>query len=78
MAGSHTEKFDTEFDQERAWILEQIAKKDLELAEAINEEEYEDSGGGIECGCCFSTYPFVRHLLSARSISADRLGFLLG
>jgi E3 ubiquitin-protein ligase RNF216 len=50
---------DAEFELERNWLIEELAKDDQEIAEKINEEEYEDCGDGIECGCCFSTYPFV-------------------
>ncbi|KAF8122135.1 hypothetical protein EV363DRAFT_857645, partial [Boletus edulis] len=49
---------DPEFDREREWILLKVAElateKDAELAAAVNEQEYENSGQGIECGCCFS------------------------
>ncbi|KAG6377314.1 hypothetical protein JVT61DRAFT_15103 [Boletus reticuloceps] len=53
---------DPEFDREREWILLKVAElateKDAELAAAVNEQEYENNGQGIECGCCFSEYPF--------------------
>ncbi|KAF5391466.1 hypothetical protein D9757_002039 [Collybiopsis confluens] len=53
---------DIELEQERAGLLnklkDDLVKKDLKVAEKINEEEYEGCGDGIECGCCFSTYPF--------------------
>jgi TRIAD3 protein (E3 ubiquitin-protein ligase RNF216) len=47
---------DPEFEAERAWILEQ---REEGKVQEEKEEEYEDNGDGIECGCCFSTYPFV-------------------
>jgi TRIAD3 protein (E3 ubiquitin-protein ligase RNF216) len=50
---------DAEFERERAWLVEKLAMDDQEIAEKVNEEEYEDCEDGIECGCCFSTYPFV-------------------
>lgn len=61
--GSQVEKLDAEFHREHTWVIQQTTKKDLELAEAMNEKEYEDSGGGIECNCCFSAYPFVSRFL---------------
>lgn len=57
--GKHRAMHDAEFEQERAWLIRELAKDDQEIAEKVNEQEYEDSGDGIECGCCFSTYPFV-------------------
>lgn len=55
---------DPEFDKEREWVLLGVANSDSEqdaaLAASINEQEYEDTGESIECGCCFSGYPFVR------------------
>jgi TRIAD3 protein (E3 ubiquitin-protein ligase RNF216) len=51
--------------------LEEAAKKDLEIAESVNEEEYEDTGDGIECGCCFATYPFVSEYMFPHAV-ADR------
>ena len=50
---------DPEFEAERAWILEQLAEGEGGKVQEEKEEEYEDNGDGIECGCCFSTYPFV-------------------
>ncbi|KAJ7709797.1 hypothetical protein B0H17DRAFT_238676 [Mycena rosella] len=47
---------DPEFEKERAWI-ESRAHDDA-ATKAPVEEEYVDCGDGIECGCCFSTYPF--------------------
>ena len=56
-------KSDQAFEAERAWLVaklaEDVVKMDAELAEKLNEQEYEETGNGIECGCCFSTYPFV-------------------
>lgn len=30
-------------------------KADAEMAEKMNEEEYEENGAGVECGCCYCT-----------------------
>lgn len=52
---------DPQFEAERAWILEQsVEGKGGKVQEEGEEEEYEDNGDGIECGCCFSTYPFEK------------------
>lgn len=40
-------------------LYENAIHEDEALAEKLNEQEYEQTGDGIECGCCFSTYPFV-------------------
>ena len=39
---------DDEFSKERAWVVQEVME---------NDDEYE---GGIECGCCFATFRFVR------------------
>jgi TRIAD3 protein (E3 ubiquitin-protein ligase RNF216) len=55
---------DPEFDKEKQWLLlklqEDATENDAQVAEEANEQEYADCGDGIECGCCFSNYPFVR------------------
>jgi E3 ubiquitin-protein ligase RNF216 len=54
---------DDQFEEERAWLLRKLkdeAEDDAKIAEQLDEKEYEDSGDGIECGCCFTAYPFVR------------------
>ncbi|KAL6310234.1 hypothetical protein BKA93DRAFT_2861 [Sparassis latifolia] len=35
-------------------------EQDAQMAWKINDEEYECTGDGIECGCCFSPVPFER------------------
>jgi TRIAD3 protein (E3 ubiquitin-protein ligase RNF216) len=42
------ELYDEEFEKERGWVVREVMDDD---------GEYE---GGIECGCCFATYRFVR------------------
>ncbi|KAJ3428349.1 e3 ubiquitin-protein ligase [Anaeramoeba flamelloides] len=37
-----------------------IEKIDLELAEKINEDEYEQSGCKIDCMCCYAKVPFEK------------------
>lgn len=52
---------DDELTVERAWLLAEITKQDSET-EAPGQpklDEDEDCEDGIECGCCFSSYPFV-------------------
>lgn len=53
---------DPELDLEIAFIQnkqqDDAVKDDEALAEQLNEEEYETNGDGIECGCCFTDYPF--------------------
>jgi hypothetical protein len=43
------ELYDEEFVKERAWVVREVMDDDGECE------------GGIECGCCFATYRFVRH-----------------
>jgi TRIAD3 protein (E3 ubiquitin-protein ligase RNF216) len=57
----------TDFMLERAWLLEKrrehVEMKDAELAQDLEEE-----GSGVECGCCFTTYSFVRFDVSVHGI----------
>jgi hypothetical protein len=57
---------DPELEKEIAWIQEKLQedklREDGAVAEKLNEEEYELNGDGIECGCCFTDYPFVNML----------------
>lgn len=52
---------DEEFDREREWLLQKLQEESLEKDEAVAEElDIEENGeDNIECGCCFSDYPFV-------------------
>ncbi|KAJ3908568.1 hypothetical protein F5879DRAFT_316503 [Lentinula edodes] len=60
--GKHRALEDAEFEQERTWLLEKLKGDDVKMdgavAERVNQQEYEECGDGIECGCCFTTYPF--------------------
>ncbi|KAG8216970.1 hypothetical protein J3R82DRAFT_7275 [Butyriboletus roseoflavus] len=62
VVGKGKTREDPEFDKEREWVLLKVAElateKDAALAASVNHKEYEDNGEGIECGCCFSGYPF--------------------
>ncbi|KAL1757518.1 hypothetical protein FB107DRAFT_209062 [Schizophyllum commune] len=62
--GKTPERFDADFEQERAFILrirrEEQQKRDAELAEELIEKQAEESGEVIECGCCFTSYPFFK------------------
>lgn len=63
VVGKGKGKQDPGFDEEREWVLLKVAElateRDAALAAAANEQEYQDNGEGIECGCCFSEYSFV-------------------
>ncbi len=52
--GKGRAKVDPEFEREKAWLSRQDEKE-----EAVVTEEEVPEGEGIECGCCFSEYPFV-------------------
>ncbi|KAF9234720.1 hypothetical protein BU15DRAFT_52263 [Melanogaster broomeanus] len=62
VSGKGKSRQDPEFDKEREWVAlkaqELAASEDAKLATELSEQEYEDNGEGIECGCCFSSYPF--------------------
>lgn len=79
--GKGKAKADPEFERERAWLLEHVqdvVAHDEQVAEELNEQEYEDCGDGIECGCCFSTYPFVRITLILCLIPNSDTNFPIG
>ena len=44
----NSELYDEEFEKEHAWVVREVMDSDGECE------------GGIECGCCFGTYRFVR------------------
>jgi len=46
--GKKKDLYDEEFEKELAWVIQEVMDCD---------DEYE---GGIECGCCFASYRFVR------------------
>ncbi|KAF7338212.1 hypothetical protein MVEN_02046300 [Mycena venus] len=46
---------DAEFEKEREWIKSRVEKEPVEV-----EEESAECEDGIECGCCFSNYPFEK------------------
>lgn len=52
--GKGRAKADPEFEREKAWLSRQDEKE-----KAVVTEEEVPEGEGIECGCCFSEYPFV-------------------
>ncbi|KAF9264839.1 hypothetical protein L218DRAFT_861859 [Marasmius fiardii PR-910] len=53
---------DPEFEAEREWLVRKLVEDEVGndgvLAEKLNDQEYEENGDGVECGCCFSTYAF--------------------
>lgn len=59
---------DDEFDKERKWLLayldngEGVDKAGYRGDNQKEDESDDDDEDGIECGCCFSTYSFVRIL----------------
>lgn len=59
--GKGVARHDDEFQRERDWLLSQLdEQEEIRIQEELGEGIEDDDG--IECGCCFSTYPFVRAL----------------
>lgn len=54
--GKAAQRSDAEFEKERAWLVRKLQDD----ATANAEDDDVEEGEGFECGCCFSTYPFVR------------------
>ncbi|KAL1746733.1 hypothetical protein HDZ31DRAFT_33489, partial [Schizophyllum fasciatum] len=62
--GKMADRTDDDLEKEREFVLqkkrEEEEQRDAALAEQMIEKEYEESGEGIECGCCFTSYPFFK------------------
>ncbi|KAI6158481.1 hypothetical protein EDD17DRAFT_1623316 [Pisolithus thermaeus] len=62
ISGKGKVKEDPIFQNELEWVKKRVTKvpvsPDEALAEESNEQDCQETGGGIECGCCFSSYPF--------------------
>ena len=39
-------------------VILNFQEADLEIATQLNNQDYEESGQAIECGCCYGSYPF--------------------
>ncbi|KAJ7449917.1 hypothetical protein FB451DRAFT_1052540 [Mycena latifolia] len=47
---------DPEFEKEREWIISRSQEENVDVD--VEEENADCGDDGIECGCCFSNYPF--------------------
>ncbi|KAG5641929.1 hypothetical protein DXG03_003955 [Asterophora parasitica] len=59
--GKGASKVDDELEAERKWLAEHLAGKGATAngdASGSNDADDEGCEDGIECGCCFSEYPF--------------------
>jgi hypothetical protein len=52
--------------KEHAWLVQRLADRHglpvtdpVTASQDVEEEVVEEEGEEIECGCCFSSYPFV-------------------
>jgi TRIAD3 protein (E3 ubiquitin-protein ligase RNF216) len=66
--GKGREKHDPEFEAERRWLLQRLeapASAETQPApdQTTDSDACEECEDGIECGCCFSSYAFVRCFL---------------
>ncbi|KAG1903018.1 uncharacterized protein F5891DRAFT_1019925 [Suillus fuscotomentosus] len=63
VSGKGREKHDPEFEAERRWLLQRqdapVSADVQPLPDQTNDNDAcEECEDGIECGCCFSSYPF--------------------
>ncbi len=58
--GKRVQKHEAELEKELQWIREKLDEEEAKRAAEVEEELRLEEEGGIECGCCFSEYPFVR------------------
>jgi hypothetical protein len=86
-ARSKVSNDEEEFMKEHTWLVQKLETRQDSPVPDLTSEQLEE-GEGVECGCCFMTYPFVRfpghrasHLidpfLRARWLSAQILTFFV-
>ncbi|KAI0713080.1 hypothetical protein C8T65DRAFT_739128 [Cerioporus squamosus] len=51
-------KHDDDLEREMQWVREKLDEEEAKRAAELEEELRLQEEGGIECGCCFSEYPF--------------------
>ncbi|RDX42329.1 hypothetical protein OH76DRAFT_1363022 [Lentinus brumalis] len=56
--GKRVQKHEDELEKEMQWIREKLDEEEAKRAAKVEEELRLEEEGGIECGCCFSEYPF--------------------
>lgn len=75
--GKQKVKQDPEFDKEIDWVTRIVAQEEGNAPQDVNPEDAddgeeeedslssdgEDESNGIECGCCFSKFRFVSHVI---------------
>lgn len=47
-----------EFVKEHTWLVQKLETRQASPVPDLTSEHLEE-GEGVECGCCFMTYPFV-------------------
>lgn len=60
--GKRVQRHDSEFDREIQWVKEMLNEEEAKRAAEVVQDLKMQEEGGIECGCCFCEYPFVRGL----------------
>ena len=58
--GKRAQRYDEDFDAERQWILDKLEEEQIQGAAGATQQFDVPDEPGIECGCCFTDYPFVR------------------
>ncbi|KAI0665506.1 hypothetical protein C8Q78DRAFT_986254 [Trametes maxima] len=56
--GKGIQQHDDEFERELQWVRAKLEEEEAKKAEEAAEELRLQEEGGIECGCCFTEYPF--------------------
>ncbi|KAI0742253.1 hypothetical protein C8Q80DRAFT_1108089 [Daedaleopsis nitida] len=56
--GKRIHRIDALLNEEAQWVREKLEQEEAQRAHAVAEEMRLQEEGGIECGCCFSDYPF--------------------
>ena len=57
-ARSKSSHYDEEFMKEHTWLVQTLETRQGLPVPDLTSEHLEE-GEGLECGCCFTTYPFV-------------------
>ncbi|KAI0632604.1 hypothetical protein C8Q77DRAFT_1118443 [Trametes polyzona] len=58
--GKGVQLHDAVFVRERRWLMEKLEEEEAKKAAEVAEELKLQEEGGIECGCCFTEYPFEK------------------
>ena len=72
--GKRVQRHDAELELEIRWVQEKLEEDEVRRATEVVQEagpQETEEEGGIECGCCFTEYPFVRSHVVSKVLTAN-------